>query len=422
MINFRIRAERLLSRAQAIRTRAARLRGAWLAGLPIVGLATVRLLWPAAGAGARPWPWILAAGLVFALAWTLAGRRRGGADVLRDLDREMGLGDLLVTAEEVDRRGARSALERRLLEDGAAAIARFGGERALSDRAIRLERDALVGIGLVAFGLVVLGEARRVPPHPDRLPPIEVPAAAGGAGERPGADGAGHGNVGSTGQGGGGMPGTDALARAFGATAAGAEVAAALEQGDGRTAARAVRALADRIDEMSPAGREALGQAMSGAGSSADDELARAARSASDALQGDGERAADGLAELAAALDSLAGRAPRAVATPSIVERPGPGAEVGRLDAAGDSAASRFDTSVGSGVDRSAAGRGQDSTAVQGPGGSGARAGERAGSSAGRDRAARGMAPSAPGSAAGLPPDVRPIVLRYFSAAGRPAP
>lgn len=402
MINFRIRSERIIAQANAVRSRVALTRAAWLALLPVLAPILAGILVPERGLPI--WPWAVGGAAVFALAVGLGRRPPAESEIIAGLDRRHGLGDLLVTSAEVDRRGARTALERRLLDDGAMAIARLGGERAISDRPVRIERETLVGIALVLFGALTFREALRTPPDPDRLPPIEF--ASGWAGvDRPGTA------LGTAA--GGRTPGLGPLADALSTTAAGADAEAALRSGDARAGARALRALADRVQDVSPEGRRALGEALSTAADSLGDsrpDVADAARRASEALSDEERSSSDGLSELAAALDSIAGRGFEAVPTPSVLERDGPDLE--RLAGAGGSDGDTVDGGGSRGtVERSAAGRGAvpaadalDSTRSWRASPSGAEVG------------------AAAGLGAGIPREQRPIVLRYFSAYEREAP
>lgn len=414
MINFRIRSERLQARVLALRARVALFRAAWLSLLPVLSLVLFTIIAP--DSQSRVWPWLAAGVAVFLAAAGLGRRRRDESNVIRDLDRRLGLGELLVTAAEVDQRGAKTALERRLLEDGASAIARFGGESAISDRPVRIEREALIGVCLILFGTLAVREALRLPPDPDRLPPIALPSSAGGSGPGAGAGNAGEGP--GEGQGrspGGRTPGLSPLAGAFASSAASASAAAALNDGDARGAARALRALADRADELSPGGRRTLGEALAGAADKVDDtdsELAYAARHAAEALQDENASASEGLSELAAALDAIAGRGLQTNPTPSVRERGGPALD--RLaDAGGEAAENLSAGDAAGGVERSAAGRGQADAAGRNL--------DRMGSRTGTPGSVTGDGGAA-GFGAGIAPELRPIVLRYFAADGPRAP
>ncbi len=416
MINFRIRSERIQARVVGIRMRVALIRAAWLALVPILGFVLATIIRP--DVRLSVWPWFAAGALVFVAGAGLGRRQRAESDVIRELDRKLGLGELLVTAAEVDRRGARTTLEKRLLDDGAAAIARFGGERAISDRPVRIEREALIGVCLIIFGTLAVREALRLPPDPDRLPPIAIlssgagPGDGSGPGSEPGTGGDGDGGGSGTTPG-GRTPGLSPIAGAFTATAAGSETAAALNEGDARGAARALRSLADRAEELSPDGRKALGDALAKAAEDfgADgSELAEAARSASDALRAEDDSASEGLSALASALDAAASRGLADSPPPSIREREGP--PLDRLQGAGATSNDALNSRARRGaVERSAAGRG----------------GAPDGDSPIGQRRAGSTAPSASdGGTSGfggkLSPEQRPIVLRYFASQREAAP
>lgn len=301
MIHFRIRYEGLRGRLGSARRKAGLARAAWMALVaPVVGLALF-----AAGRGPlSPGWWWLAAAVVFgaAVIWQWRPAAPGALD--RDLDRRFGLGDLLVTAVEVDRRGVRSPIETRLLDDAALAVTAIGDGAALDGRALRRELETLAGLGMVLAGLWLLAGTLAGPPDIARLPDLGTLASGGdGAGGGTGSGGAGSGGAGRS-------PELGQMAGALGDHAAARDVADALAAGDPAAAARAARALADRADGISGPGRDALAETLAGLGDDlapSHPDLARALAEAARALRaGDRATPGAGIAGLAAQLDDLA--------------------------------------------------------------------------------------------------------------------
>lgn len=320
MIHFRVRYERLRGRLGQVRRRAALLRATWLALL--AGLAHL-LAEAASGVDLPLLPWIVGAGAIFVAALVWQVKQSGEQQLDRELDRRFRLDDLIVTAVEVDRRGARSAVEGRLLDDAATAVATLGGERAIDSRAARLEAEAVVALLLVVVGgWLLLGAMGRDRPV-ERLP--ELPGlGAGGEGDASGfSAGVGPGP-------GGGSQGMRVLADALSDHAAARGIAAALMAGDAASAARSARALADRAAELSPAGRKDLAEILREAAAAieaTDPSLAQVVWETSRSLESaDPEDAIEGVERLAAELDALAKRSRGSAGSPSSPEhdRTGP--------------------------------------------------------------------------------------------------
>ena len=407
MIHFRIRSERIQTRTIEIRRKVALIRAVWLGLLAPSIHVFLTMALPAYQISIVP---SLLIGATVLLGMNLYGRRkRVESAVVAELDRRFGLGDLLVTAAEVDRRGARSVLDRRLLEDGAAAIAGLGGERAISDAPVRLEWEALFGVSLLLLGSFAVREASWAPLDPDKLPPISLASSNAGSGETMGSGPVSAGDR---------TAGLEGLASAFGSMAAGAEAAEALGRGDARAAARALRALADRAPELSTDGRETLSEALGFAAekmSDASSDLAQAARNAAEALEADDDSSSEGLADLASALDAVAGRSDPAAEAPEVLETNGPNLE--RLEVRGERIDQLGDESAGGQIGRSAAGRGGDR--AEGGSGDGGRS---AGSGATEGRSSAGSGDISANFGADVDPRSRTVLRRYFAAEGSESP
>ena len=308
MIHFRPRYDRLARRLAGAGLRADVVRAAWLsAALPLAALVAAAL---AGRPLTLPWAWLGGAALFpIALAW--GRRRRAAVDAGRDLDRRHGLGELLITAIEVDRRGPASEVERRLLTDAAGALAAVADQAtAAGDRETRRELETLAGIALLSLGLVLLGPTGRPPAVSWRLPPMESATGSeshGGGGDRSLGDRSGNGRVGSGGWGGG--PLGDLGASLADHPAAGG-LAQALAAGDAAAAAREARALAARAPDVSRPGRLDMAAELerAAAAAGADAALAAALREAARSLEAvDSEAMGLGLEDLAAELDRHAG-------------------------------------------------------------------------------------------------------------------
>ncbi len=319
MIHFRVRYERLAGLLARRRWRVAVWRGAWLALLvPLAGLALAMM-----GATPRWWVvwWVAAA--VFAAATWYFGRTVSLGDLGRRLDRRFRLAELLVTAVEVDRRGPRSSVETRLLDDAAMAVARLSQGGTVADAAVRREVEMTVAVGLMLAGLWLLSGALTPIPPPLRLAALSLPAPGGGSGMDVAAGPGGRGPGPGPGPGPGSAPILEGVAEALGDQAVTLGVAAALRAADPAQAAREVRALADRAAALSPTGRADLAAAMAQAAAAASDTaLAETLAAVSAALrQTEPVRLSESLARLATALDARsvapgAGRVARA-ATPA---------------------------------------------------------------------------------------------------------
>ncbi len=175
MIHFRVRYEGLRGRLGQTRRRTALLRSASLAMVvPLLGLsAHVSGHLPFA-----PTVWFGGAAIVFVTAAVWQTRSSAEPELGRVLDRRHGLDELLVTAVEVDRRGAHTVVEGRLLDDAATAVATLGDEQALDGRTTRREGETVVALVMIIAGLWLLtGTIRntepvvRLPPLPTRTPP-----------------------------------------------------------------------------------------------------------------------------------------------------------------------------------------------------------------------------------------------------------
>jgi len=297
LIHFRLRYERLRDHLGSARRRALLLRALWLAlMLPAAGL----LLHIAGAAPLAPRAWLVGAGLAFFLAWGWLSRSARRANLERDLDRRFGLDELLVTAVEVDRRGARGAVEVRLLDDAATTVAELGDARQLTGNGSRREAEMLVGLGLVWVGLWLLAGTLAGLPVLDRLPGLPSPDGDLVGPEGPGAGPQGPGRASAAGA---------RLACVLGDHAAAREIANALAAGNPKAAAKAARSLADRVGGLSEAGRRALAAALAEASrdlEALDPDLAEALDAAQKALESEdpSDRAA-GIDRLADELDAL---------------------------------------------------------------------------------------------------------------------
>jgi hypothetical protein len=334
MIHFRIRFERLQAHLGSVRRRVASLRSAWLAMLlPLAGL----LLQILGGPSLSPRVWLALMLVAFVVAWRAQDRRARRHRIEGELDRRYGLGELLVTAVEVDARGVRSNMESRLLDDAASAVARLGTDKALSGPLARREAETLVGTLLCLMGLWLLAGSLGGLPQTDRLPGIASPDGDRSANESEASgpeDGSGYTDAGSR------------LAGALGDHAAAREIADALAAGRPDLAARAARSLADRAGELSEQGRGELAESLGRAADETapfDPDLAEALRSAKEALEApdSGERGG-GIERLASELEGLEDRPP---AEPAVAQaRAGPpletlGGQARRLDLSASKAA-----------------------------------------------------------------------------------
>lgn len=301
MIHFRIRFERLQAHLGSARRRVALLRSAWLALLlPLAGLLVQILGGPALSLQR----WLVLLLLSFVLAWQVQDRRARRRRIEGELDRRFGLDELLVTAVEVDSRGARSDLESRLLDDAASAVARLGVGQAVTGQVARREAETLVGMLLCLLGLWLLAGSLGGLPQTERLPGVPSPDGDRSSDESDasGAQGGGYSDAGSR------------LAGTLGDHAAAREIADALAAGRPDQAARAARSLADRAGGLSEQGRSELAESLGRAADeteSFDPELAEALRAAKESLEapGSGERGG-GIERLASELEGLEERPP----------------------------------------------------------------------------------------------------------------
>jgi len=333
VIHFRVRYERLRDRVSRARRQVLLLRALWMAMLVPLAALSLRLGW-GLELGRLPVLTATVVGFGAAAAW---GARSGGrADPSRLLDRRFGLGELIVTAVEVDSRGPATSIEERLLDDAASAVTVIGRRRSVDGQMVRREAETALALALALAGLwILLGAAAPEAPR-TRLPSVTWGALGGGAAEAGGGNGPGGGPGPGAGSGAASAPSPalSALAAALGDHAAARSMAEALESGDPSAAARLARALADRAPELTEAGRHDLADALHGAAADvADDEpdLSRALRSAGRALESpDAASAAAGVEELASELDILAARGGSlgaAAGAPEVQTREGPPAE-----------------------------------------------------------------------------------------------
>ena len=131
MIHFRVRYERLRGRYRRSHKRVVLLRALWASlVLPLVAI-WVRLV---TSMSIPMWLVLLCAGAVFAAVALLQARQMEIAEPSRALDRRYGLGELLVTAVEVDRRGPATSVEERLLDDAELRRSIVEHNRALARR------------------------------------------------------------------------------------------------------------------------------------------------------------------------------------------------------------------------------------------------------------------------------------------------
>jgi hypothetical protein len=320
MIHFRVRFERLAEHLASTRRRTALWRAAWLALIvPCLGVA---------GAGLGLWHWLpglwfTGAAVVFCLATWYGTRRAAGEQLGRWLDRRYHMDELLVTAVEVDRRGPRGAMETRLLDDAAMAVARLDRGPVADPRPVRREKETTAALGLLLAGLWLLAASSVGAGLTERLAPLP------GSGDGLAAAGPGGGSAPS--DRGPVAPGWSGMAAALGDQAAALGLAAALQRGEAAAAARAARALADQAPALSSQGRTELSEALrQAAKASSDLSLKAALEAAAQALSTPNtDTAVDAVERLAAAFDVRAA-APGtglAMATPSAASRPGPPAQ-----------------------------------------------------------------------------------------------
>lgn len=309
MIHFRVRYERLRLRISRTRRRVILLRALWIALLVPLGATALRV-----AAAADPDRLLLLAVtlLVFLAAAAWGARSAAESEPSRLLDQRYGLGELIVTAVEVDGRGPSTAIEERLLDDAASAVTVIGSERSVGGSAVRREGETVLGLLLVIGGLWILSGAAAAEHTTDRLPTVSWSAIGGLDSEPGGGVGPGAGPGEGRGAGSGTSPALDSLASALGDHAAALTIARALEDGDPAAAARMARALADRAPELTDSGRHDLADALHEAAANVEEQepdLADALRRAGRALESpDPVAAAPGVEQLASELDMMAAR------------------------------------------------------------------------------------------------------------------
>lgn len=308
---------------QALRRAEGRLDLLWAGASFFAALASLGIGLAIGVAGAAGWPgatllFVGTAGPILLQRWRRS--RRGPEDDAAAIDRRFGLGELMVTALEVDRRPLPRGVELALLGD-ASATARRLRQGPLLGGAPRRAGELVAALALLAGGTWLLALVRPL----DSLapfPPLGRLSLAGSGG------GAGSGGMG---EGPGLLPGSAAAGAAGGLAGslsdhgAGREIAEALAMGDPQQAAAAARRLADRADQLSPAGRRSLSEALRQAARQLAEpqaELRSALDAAALALGGQAladkaslERMADQLARLSEAPESEILLQPR-VATP----------------------------------------------------------------------------------------------------------
>lgn len=339
MIDFRVRYEGLARRETRDRMLIDLLRGSWIGASVALAAAVGGLLRPSPAPGGLA---VIALGVAVFVGAILLVRRARRVDLIHDLERRHGLGDLLVTALEVDGRGAATGLDVRLLSDAAATLSRLSTDRSSLGAAARLEAETLFGVVCVLLGVLLLGTVRDPLADVDRLPPLEVGSAASGWGASGSSGAASGGRTSHTSAGPGDLAG---MAPELADHAASRAMAEALSRGDLGEAAREARALAGSVAAMSGIGRQQLATTLSEAAAAlgdAEGTIGEALDEAGEALAGDSdEAAAAALSQLASAFDrhssgaaapSGAARMPetrsRAAAAPTArttLEAPGPG-------------------------------------------------------------------------------------------------
>ncbi len=232
-----------------------------------------------------PLAWLSALAAAIGLPFALDRLRRfrpGPEAMAAELDRRFELGDLLVTALEVDRRTPHRPIEAALLDDAARRAGQLASGALLGD-APRRARSLTASLALLAAGLWLLALARPT----DRVLPLPALQALGPMGQGGEGPGAGHAQGLAAGSAAAGAAGD--LARTLADHGAGRDIADALARGDPALAAAAARRLADRSAQLSPAGRRDLGKALRQASSLIPAEqgaLREALEAAATALEG----------------------------------------------------------------------------------------------------------------------------------------
>jgi len=307
LIHFRVRFERLLDQIAGAQSRAAWVRAArWGLLAPVIALGAVAL---GVVEGARPWAVLAAAIIAIVVVRARSRWLRPAWSVARALDQELGGGELFVTALEVDRRGPRSGLEQRLLDDAASALATVarGETVSVARRALRIEIEGLGATLVLLAGAVLTVSTSGSLTAYEPMTRLSLPAGAGaGAGDQVGLDRAGSSPARNPSR------AQAALAAAMGALPIGGPAAEALLAGDDARAADELRALAARVDSISEGGRAALAEALEHVGddlAETSSDLAAAAELAAAGLSAaEPKSAEDALLGLADALGTGAGR------------------------------------------------------------------------------------------------------------------
>ena len=302
MIQFRLRFRQIADRLRSQTRRRIALRALWIgAVLPVL----ILIFTMASQGSVKPLSYFTSWLLASLAAGFLLHRSSNQRSLAADLDTRFGLDDLLLTASEVDRRGARTALESRLLEDAGKVSVELEKDPRLLGMPLRRELESLLGMVLLMAGLWLLLGAFGARPELSRLAGLPSPDGqieGPGQGDGPGAGGTGMSEA------------TSRLAGALGDHAAAVDIAKALMNGNTAAAARAARSLADRAAELSPKGREGLADALREAADALDPlnpGVAQDLRDAADAVEaGDAEEAAEGIEELARQIDQLNSQSP----------------------------------------------------------------------------------------------------------------
>lgn len=272
-------------------------RGLWL------GLA-VLVVGPALHLLDRPVPWrvvIAAAGLPPLLSLLRAlWHHPSPAHLARRLDRYFGLREQIATAYEVGQRGAVVGdVQARLIAQAGATLRRLRRHPALTPRFPLREVETLLALVLVAGGLWLWREtgsglpvvARRQLP-PAIVDPVAAPVRRAAPRLPPEAREA-----------------VARLAEALRQNSLTRGAGEALAQGDAAGAAEALRALADRLDQLTPGERADLADALRGAadalGSDMPEMRAALDRAADRAERGSAAEAAEALEELAREIEKL---------------------------------------------------------------------------------------------------------------------
>ncbi len=409
MIHFRIRFEAVRDRLAEGRRRGRWLRAGWRG---IVALALCMLvdsvLSYTAIEGMPLSGWIVLPIFVVIASVLRDLRNDQQTDPAGWLDRQLGLGELLVTAVEVDRRGPTSGPERWLLDDAASALAEQSAHPALRSREVATETEALVAALLMATG-ILLTTGWLHAPVPDAWSLGSGPPGRGGP---PGAAGPGQG----PGVGGLGIDLAPAGDR-MGDHAALRDTARAFQAGNAADGARALRQLADHVPELSERGSAEVAEAIREAAeripqSEAGSALADAMRVAGESLKTPDRAAqAEALDNVASALEEAArsaeasrGQGP----TPRAELREGPLAE--RLRSSGAPVA----VPTGRTAQEAAIAAGRSGGAVD--------SGEAGNAGVARDAQDAGVRDALPPSGRGMDANDRAIVQRYFARRdGRPS-